>query len=155
MKDKNRYIYLLLALALIVGFYLRLRCLDIKIFWFDEFFTEERSFFDLNEIWTNYKTQRVLFFSLIMKIYSLLILYINKAKFMTEIQLRLPNVILGSVAIVVIYYIGRKIKNDIFGIISALICSLSYYLIFYSREARYYPLYFLVSSLLICLSFSL
>ena len=149
--DKNKKIiyWFLLLLLVCFGFYLRFRMLDVKLFWFDEFLTEERSFFDYKRILTYYMTSRVLLFSLMMKFYSYIILLINGAKYMTEYQLRMPNVLIGSLGIVVLYFASNRIKDEITGITAATLCAFSGFLIHYSREARFYPLYFLISILLI------
>ena len=142
-------IYLVITLIVIAGLYLRFRHLDVKLFWYDEYLTEDRSFFSFSKIWTFYKTQRVLLFSLLMKLYSFAILHINKAKYMTEFQLRLPNVFVGSACIIAMFFIGNKLKDYCNGIIAATFTAFSWYLIYYSREARFYPLYFLIASFLL------
>ena len=142
-------IAIILLFLLSFAFYLRFRMLDVKLFWADEFFTETRAFFSFKKIWLFYKTQRVLIFSLMMKLYSFIILPFNKTNYMTEYQLRFPNVIVGTVNVLLIYFIGKKIKNQVCGLIAATICAFSHFLIFYSREARFYPLLFAVSSILI------
>ena len=150
--NKNKKIIaisIFLTMLVVISLYLRLRMLNIKLFWFDEFFTEERSFFDFIQIWNYYKTQRVLLFSLMMKLYSFIIFQINKAEYMTEFQLRLPNVIVGTLNILIIYLVASRIKDQTCGLIASIICSFSYFLIFYSREARFYPLLFTASSLLL------
>lgn len=153
MKNNKKIVsvivYLVLALIVIFGLYLRLTNLDIKLFWFDEYLTEDRSFFSFSKIWAFYKTQRVLLFSLVMKLYSFVVLYINKAEYMTEFQLRLPNVIIGSVGIIAMFIVGNKLKDYCNGIIAATITAFSWYLIYHSREARFYPLYFLIASFLL------
>ncbi len=92
-------------------------------------------------------TSRVLLFSIMMKLYSFCILFVNKAQYMTEYQLRTPNVLIGSASIIVLYFSGLKIKDEITGIIAATLCALSGFLIHYSREARFYPLYFFIAIL--------
>ena len=147
-KDNISFFYYLVLLTF-VGFYLRCRMLDVKVFWFDEFLTEERSFWDIKTLLTSYMTSRVLIFSIFMKLYGCVILFINGAKYMTEYQLRMPNVILGTLAITVVFFVCQKIKDKIAGIVASLLCTFSVFLIHYSREARFYPLYFLASILLV------
>lgn len=148
-KSLTIAVYLVIMLIVITGLYLRFKNLDVKLFWYDEYLTEDRSFFSFSKIWTFYKTQRVLLFSLVMKLYSFVILCINKAKYMTEFQLRLPNVIIGSAGIIAMFFVGNKLKDYCNGIIAATFTAFSWYLIYYSREARFYPLYFLIASFLL------
>ena len=146
---KGIAIFAVLLIIFSVGLFLRFRMLDVKLFWFDEFLTEERSFFGFKRLLTYYMTSRVLLFSIMMKLYSFCILLVNKAKYMTEYQLRTPNVLIGSASIIVLYFSGLKIKDEITGIIAATLCALSGFLVHYSREARFYPLYFLIAILLV------
>ena len=142
-------VYIILVYLLYIGFYLRFKSLGVKLFWYDEFLSEERAFYSFKKIFSDYKTQRSLIFCLIMKFYSYIIFFINKANFMSEEQLRYPNVVIGTGSILIVFLICKKIRDYIAGITAAIICSFSYFLIFYSREGRYYPIFFLLAFLLL------
>ena len=61
--------------------------------------------------------------------------------------IRLLSAMLGSLAIPVIYQIGRLLFNERFGLLAALFLTVSGFHIQYAQEARAYSLYFLLTSL--------
>ncbi|MCX5868794.1 MAG: glycosyltransferase family 39 protein [Proteobacteria bacterium] len=56
--------------------------------------------------------------------------------------LRLPSFLFGSLAIPLVYLIGRELYGKPQGLIAALLLAFSPFHIFYSQEARMYPLFF-------------
>ena len=140
---------IILSVLIVFACFLRFRMLDVKLFWFDEFLTEERAFFSWPKIWATYFTRRVLVFSVMMKLYALLITAINHAEYFTEYQLRVPCAILGVLDVVAVFLIAKRVKDNLAGLVAAALATFSSFLIYYSREARYYPLLFLVSAVLI------
>lgn len=58
----------------------------------------------------------------------------------TELLARFASVIIGLLAIVLVYYIGREYSKS-GGLISALFMSVFYLEVFYSRQARFYQLF--------------
>ena len=158
ISSKNIY-YLLSSLTLIflvcIGFYLRAKDLSLKFMWEDEFYTEERAFWSLRELWNYYITQRELVFCAIMKLYGIFVAHINHGSFMNTFQLRFPNVIIGTICIIFIFYSNYKIKDIISGLIAASITTFLYFTVYFSREARFYPLFFLLSCFLISAAFEI
>lgn len=74
----------------------------------------------------------------------------------SEIALRLPSVIFGSLSILMMFFIGEKFFSEKTGLISAFITAISPFQIYYSQEVRMYSLmtlltllsvYFLMKSL--------
>ncbi len=65
----------------------------------------------------------------------------------TEATVRLGSVILGILAIPVMYLLGREFVNRESGLFAALLTTVNYFHIYYSQEARFYMLTFLLSAL--------
>ena len=63
-----------------------------------------------------------------------------------SLSVRLPSVIFSSLTAVIIYKIGNKFFNDVIGIGAALIFTFSTMHIFFSHEARVYPLFCLLTT---------
>jgi 4-amino-4-deoxy-L-arabinose transferase-like glycosyltransferase len=55
--------------------------------------------------------------------------------------------IIGSLSIVAIYFTGREWKNQAVGVAAAFLTSINYFHVDASRQIRFYPLVFLLSSL--------
>lgn len=58
----------------------------------------------------------------------------------SEISVRLPSVLFGVLTILVMYLIGKKLVNNKFGFISALLLTVNPLHIYYSQEARMYSM---------------
>lgn len=62
----------------------------------------------------------------------------------TELILRVLPAIFGTLAIPVFYHIGKEFKDEFTGILMAVMCTVSPFLIWYSQEARAYTLLLLL-----------
>ena len=138
-----------LAAIIIYAFLKRVLFLGDKCFWWDEFLTEQRVWYTDQEIFEYPMTARAVIYSFILKFYASLISTFTHNNFLTEFQLRLPHAIAGTLAIIVIYKIGKQIKDQFTGLIMAFLAAFSTFLIIYAREARYYPFVLLFSACLI------
>lgn len=58
----------------------------------------------------------------------------------SEIALRFPSIIFGLIAIVFVYFIGKKLFNKKVGFIAALFLAINPLAVYYSQEARMYSL---------------
>lgn len=67
----------------------------------------------------------------------------------SDLVLRFTSVFAGMLSIVSMFFVGRKAKGNLAGIICATVTALSSFLIYYSQEVRFYSLLFFFSSLLL------
>lgn len=65
----------------------------------------------------------------------------------SDLILRLTSVPVGLLSIIVMYFVGKELKDEKLGILTAAFTSLSSFLIYFSQEVRFYELLFLFSSL--------
>lgn len=65
----------------------------------------------------------------------------------SDLMLRLTSVPVGLLSIIVMYFVGKELKDEKLGILTAVFTSLSSFLIYFSQEVRFYELLFLFSSL--------
>lgn len=64
-----------------------------------------------------------------------------------DLMLRLTSVPPGILSIIAMYFVGKEFKDEKLGFLSASICALSSFLIYFSQEVRFYELLFLFSAL--------
>lgn len=67
----------------------------------------------------------------------------------SDTVLRLSSVIPGIISIPAMYFLGKELKNENVGILSATITTLSAFLIYFSQEVRFYEILFLFSAITI------
>lgn len=65
----------------------------------------------------------------------------------SDLMLRLTSVPIGVLSIISMYFVGKELKNERLGILTASFTALSSFLIYFSQEVRFYELLFLFSSL--------
>lgn len=148
-KEEKRHRFFLILLAIvIIGIAVRIINLGKLNLWVDEILTYQAAQSILEKGYPTTETgifyPRAVLFSYI----SALPLKIWE---FSEFVLRLPSVIFGTLTIFVTYYLGKIVKNEIVGITSALIISLFYWQVEFSRYARMYQqfqFFFLLSLLL-------
>lgn len=138
-----------LATITIYAFLKRVLFLGDKCFWWDEFLTEQRVWYTDQEIFEYPMTARAVIYSFILKIYAQAVSLFTHHNYLTEFQLRFPHAVAGTLAIVVIYKIGKSSKDQLTGILLTFFAAFSTFLIIYAREARYYPFVLLFSACLI------
>lgn len=64
-----------------------------------------------------------------------------------ELVARVASAIVGVAAIPAMFFLGREIRDNRTGILAAIVTTFSYFHIYYSQEARFYSLAFLLSAL--------
>lgn len=148
-KTKQIATKLLLLALLAIALLKRVLFLGNKCFWWDEFLTEQRVWFTDQEIFGNPMTARAVIYSFILKAYASIVSFFTHHNYLTEFQLRLPHAIAGTLAILIIYKIGKQLKDQATGLLLAFLATFSPFLIIYAREARYYPFVLLFSACLI------
>jgi len=148
-KAKQIATQILLLALLAIALLKRVLLLGDKCFWWDEFLTEQRVWYTDQEIFENPMTARAVIYSFILKAYANIVSFFTHNNYLTEFQLRLPHAIAGTLAILVIYKIGKQLKDQATGLLLAFLATFSPFLIIYAREARYYPFVLLFSACLI------
>lgn len=150
MTTLKKYVApILLFLLVAYAFLKRVLFLGDKCFWWDEFLTEQRVWYTEQELFEYPMTARALIYSYFLKLYAQATSAFTHNNYLTEFQLRLPHAIAGTLAILVIYKIGKQLKDQATGLILAFLAAFSPFLIIYAREARYYPFVLLFSACLI------
>jgi mannosyltransferase len=143
-KDSSRTVILLAAIT-ISGAILRLYDLTFQSLWFDELHTVIRSSpaNSLASILGYAKDSEVdqppaffLFTQLTFELFGV-----------SEWIVRFGSAMLGIVAIPVMYFVGREVKDSITGFFAATLTAFNYFHIVYSQEARFYTMTFLLSAL--------
>lgn len=65
----------------------------------------------------------------------------------SDVVLRLSSVIPSLLSIIVMYFVGKEIKDEKFGLFTAFLTAISSFLIYFAQEMRLYSLIFLFSTL--------
>ena len=138
-----------LSALVIWAFLKRILFLGDKCFWWDEFLTEQRVWFTESEIFENAMTARAVIYSFILKFYASFVSSFTHNAYLTEFQLRFPHALAGTLALLVIYFIGKLLKDKVTGLLMTFLAAFSPFLIIYAREARYYPFVLLFSACLV------
>ena len=154
-EKRNAFVLLLLLVIVIFAFWLRFRLLSVKDLWIDEYFTEDGAFYTLKNLWLKGHTRTTLFFSFLMKCYASSVSLFSHKNYLTPFELRLPNVIFGTFLVVLVYFSVRKISDVFTAIFSSLVCAVFPYLVYYSRDARYYPLFLVCVAICFWAAFSI
>ena len=135
----ERYFYHILFLITILSFIIRFKNTAYASMWSDELWSMLSVHPD-NSMYDNLNLQRrdqpPLYF-IILKMWVILFGY-------NDFSARILSVILGSISVFVIGYINRNVFNKQIALLSAFITAFSYTHIYYSLEARFYSLLFLL-----------
>jgi mannosyltransferase len=137
-KVSTRLLVLLLILILAVGIFLRVYQLGTESLWYDEASSVQEASMSLTAI-SQHSNQPPLY-------YIILNSWINLFG-TSEVALRSLSAIFGVISLLLIYYVGSTLFNRRVGLISALLASISYYLINLSQEARNYSLLLILALL--------
>lgn len=146
IKDRgnsNRtYVYLVLAILTAIGTALRLYHLNYQSLWYDELHSIIPTH-PGNSLWSIIEyckgDQPPAFF--------VYLHYFFKIFGYSEIVGRFASALLGIVAIPVMFYAGKEVRNERAGILAAMLTSLNFMHIYYSQELRFYSMAFLFSAL--------
>lgn len=149
MKKKTAFI--LLALILLLGSFLRLFKLGEESFWLDESATVYAANQSASYIVGNIYNKRVLVPEYFkdgggeMPAYFLLSYYWTRLVGLDEFKMRLLPAIFGIISILMIYILGKEIFNKEVALIAAFILAINHQNINYSQEARMYSLLVLLA----------
>ena len=140
MSLNKRKITLLFFIVWICGTFLRFYGLSSESLWFDEFFSLKAA--TENNLWTLLTTSiDALHPPLYYVLLRINILLLGNEDWV----LRIPSAIFGSLSIVSIFFLGKKLYTEKEGLVAAFILAFSSYAIFYSQEVRSYSLFLLLS----------
>jgi len=134
-------LYLLLILVTI-GILLRLFNLNATGLWMDEIHSAVGTDPDktLKEVIEYCKTDQPPVFFLMLHGWFKIFPY-------NDFYGRLLVVLMGSLGIVSMYFLGKEYKNNAVGLMAAFLTSINYMHVDFSRQVRFYPLVFLLSAL--------
>ena len=128
--------YLLLSFIVITGAILRFYALDKEGLWYDEVCSINQATHNLFSLFFGFFHDPPLYHFLL-KIWMLLFGF-------SETAIRFLSATIGSLSIFMAYKIARTIFEENIALLSTSLLSLSTFHIFYSQEARYYILSFLL-----------
>lgn len=137
----------ILALLILLGYWLRVHNLDAFSFWTDEGLTPERSSYPVAQILRN----EILIQGFITKdthppLYYLVIHAARSLFGLSDFAFRYPSVLFGVLFIPLIYQFGRRLKSVRLGLVVALLAAVNPLQVYYSQEARMYTLLVLLIS---------
>lgn len=130
--DRSRVTRLGLAGVVVLGVAMRLYHLDAQSLWYDEVITYLAAREPLPDyLWTNryYATAHALYFALV---------HLALGFGSTELYLRLPSFVLGSVSIPLLYLVVRPWLGRGVALGAAALIAVSPFHVYYSQEARPY-----------------
>ncbi len=138
---KGKVIYLLIGIILL-GVALRLIGLNFQSFWLDEIYSMNGSdpSKTVAEVIEYSKTDQP-------PLYFLLLHFWLKFFSFNDFYGRLLSAAIGITGIVAMFFVGREFKDIKTGLITSFLTAINYFHIYYSQEARFYSLLFLMSAL--------
>jgi hypothetical protein len=140
----------LLIMIIGVGAFLRFYKLSAWGMWEDEYLTETRAHLGIHELFSdNWKIAPMLIFYSIYTFYGWIVELMFGITKLDAHLLRIPSAVFGVLGIIAIYHLGRIMVNRWVGLYCAFITTFHYYHIYYSREARFYAIYFFFSTIFI------
>ena len=148
-EKRNAFVLLLLLAIVALAFWLRIHNVGVKDLWVDEYFTEDGAFYTLKGLWLKGHTRTTLLFSFMMKCYTSVLVFFHPKSYLTPFELRLPNVIYGTLLVALVYFAVKRISDKFTSLYASLLCATSAYMVYYSQDGRYYP--FMLIWVIICL----
>lgn len=139
---KNNKVYFNLFLIILAGFLFRITSIDkVEGLWNDEYISWYISSKPLisDFVQSVYKNCHMPFYYLYLKIISNI--FGNE-----DIILRFSSVIPNIIGIIVMFFIGKNVKDEKTGLLCAGITAVSGFMIYFSQEVRFYSILFLFSS---------
>ena len=121
-----------LVFVLLVAFVLRVINLDTQDIWGDEATSIFRSHHPLGGVFSNIEEHPPL--------YSLILFFWLRLVGTEPFALRLLSVLFGTLAVALVYVLGRRLVSSQVGLIAAALMTLSAFAVYYSQETRMYTL---------------
>ncbi len=130
----GRHEWFILAFLVILAALLRFCCLDQQSLWLDELWSWEITRRGLAEVFSNVRSD------VHPPLYFVLLMFVQKYVGTSEIILRLPSAIFGTIAVVLAFCVGKRLYSASEGLVAATFTALISTPIYYSQEARAYSL---------------
>jgi mannosyltransferase len=139
---EKKVLYPVFGLVLLAGIFLRFFNLGFQSLWLDELYTVVPTNPDvsISALIEYCKTDQPPLYFLLVNGFFHLFGY-------SEITARIASAVIGVAAIPAMFFLGREIRGNHAGFFAAAITTFSYFHIYYSQEARFYALAFLLSAL--------
>ncbi|MFH0702033.1 MAG: glycosyltransferase family 39 protein [bacterium] len=142
VNDDQYKLYLIVAV--LIGIFIRFYGLDIQSLWLDEIYsTVASSSSSISKMFINWILTDVH-----PPLYQLFIYYWIKIFGNSEIAVRLPSAIAGTLSIFLMYFLSKRVFNKYIATSATILISFSYTAIWYSQEARSYGFLLLFSTVL-------
>jgi hypothetical protein len=137
---------LFLCILLGCGAYLRFNKLDAWGLWEDEYITIDRISLPMKTVLQDNRPgiQSTQVYHFLMILYQRILSLFTEDQYLSSVNIRIPYAGAGVLSIIFMFLLGKKIINTWGGIFCAALVTFSYYHIYYSREARYYPFLYLI-----------
>lgn len=134
---------ILLAVICTIGFIVRINGISDKVIWSDEAVSWTQARLDFADMirataQDNYPPLHNIVLHAVMQMFS-----------DSEMALRLPSALLGTLNIVLVYALGRILGNAKAGLLAAALIAVSPFHIWYSQEARPYALFAFCATLFV------
>lgn len=142
-RSVSKGVYVYLAVAMIVGCYLRLRHLDARGLWLDEAFSVATSD-PVNSFMDVYRNT----VSDVHPPFYQIVLWLFYHVFgFGEFTGRYLSAVFGILLIPSMFFLGRRLFDERVGVVAAWLVAINYFLISYSQETRSYALLVLLTVL--------
>ena len=132
--------YVVLTAILLVGAYLRLTALNRQSLWFDEIDVVIRAQRPFGQVLHTFVVQGENG-----PLYDVLLAIWIRIAGISEIAVRLPSAVAGTLAIPLLYLLGRRVAGSTAGLLAAGLLAISPYHVWYSQEAKMYSMVVLLA----------
>jgi len=132
--------YAVLTAIMIVGAYLRLTALNRQSLWFDEIDVVVRAQRPLGQVMHTFVQQGENG-----PLYNIMLALWIRVAGISEIAVRFPSAVAGTLALPLIYLLGRRVAGPTVGLIAAGLLAISPYHVWYSQEAKMYSIVVLLA----------
>ena len=132
--------YAALSAVIILGAYLRLTALNRQSLWFDEIDVVVRAQRPLGQVLHTFVQQGENG-----PLYNLMLALWIRVAGISEIAVRFPSAVAGTLAIPLIYLLGRRVAGSTVGLLAAGLLAISPYHVWYSQEAKMYSIVVLLA----------
>lgn len=125
--------YAVLGLIIVAGSFLRLTGLRRQSLWFDEIDVVVRAQRPLSDVLDTFTATGENG-----PVYNLFLWAWIQIAGISEIAVRFPSAVAGSIAIPLVYLLGRRVAGQTAGLIAAFLLAINPYHVWYSQEAKMY-----------------
>mgnify|MGYP001053484203 CR=1 FL=1 len=132
--------YAALGAVILIGAYLRLTDLSRQSLWFDEVDVVVRAQRPLDQVLHTFVQQGENG-----PLYNLMLALWIRVAGISEIAVRFPSAVAGTLAIPLIYLLGRRVAGSTVGLLAAGLLAISPYHVWYSQEAKMYSIVVLLA----------